>query len=71
MNPLPTRYRREALLSPVAYLKLRRKNPGMIKRAKLIPPRVWDGMYLGKIHVVFSHGSYKIAGSYDAPERRE
>ena len=43
--------RKEIVLSPKAYLELRESNPGAIKRAVMIPPRIGNDKHFGKIRV--------------------
>jgi hypothetical protein len=61
MTEIPMTYHDRALLTPAEYLELRRKNPGIIKQTKLIPPHVGRDRHLGKILVVFSSGYYEAA----------
>jgi hypothetical protein len=52
-------YRDRALLDPAEYLELRRRNPGIIKQTRIVPPRIGRDKHLGKILVVFSQGRYE------------
>ena len=61
MTSIPMMYCDRALLDPAEYLELRRRNPGIIKETRLVPPRIGRDKHLGKILVIFSQGRYEVA----------
>jgi hypothetical protein len=54
-------YSDRVVLDPAEYLELRRRNPGVIKQTRLIPPRIGRDKHFGKILVVFAQGRYATA----------
>lgn len=52
--------RKEIVLSPKAYLELRERNPGAIKSAVMVPPRIGKDKHFGKMRVTLSAVSYEV-----------
>ena len=59
MTTMTMMYRDSALLDPAEYLELRLKNPGIIKHAEIVPPRIGHDKHFGKILVFFSKVRYE------------